>query len=155
MESVCLRYGLTFRGWLPKSPPEYFPFIFTWQAPFTRFPTIYWLVPRMYGFNCIDIQSDDTNKLWERTKNLWDTMNKSWDESKKLWEPTNKSWETLYQRYSNKSYQFGCYFNGATRIHVPNQEITHIMFEPFDIVSQIMKIEYRSFFRCSFVLLTT
>ena len=23
--------------------------------------------------NCIDIQSENTNKLWERTKNLWDT----------------------------------------------------------------------------------
>ena len=57
----------------------------------TRFPTVYWLVPiffwcvptmfcpipRFFWFNCIDIQSDDTNKLWERTNNLLDTMYKS------------------------------------------------------------------------------
>ena len=42
--------------------------------------------------NCIDIHSENTNKLWERTKNPWDTTKNSWELTKKSWELTNKSW---------------------------------------------------------------
>ena len=60
--------------------------IFVWCVP-----TIFWAFPRDFCFNCIDIQSDVTNNIWERTNSLWDKVNKSWDEPKKWWDPTNKS----------------------------------------------------------------
>uniref|UniRef100_A0A2C9GPA8 Peptidase S1 domain-containing protein n=1 Tax=Anopheles arabiensis TaxID=7173 RepID=A0A2C9GPA8_ANOAR len=43
-----------------------------WWIPifFSCVPTIFWSFPRIFWSNCIDIQSENTNKLWDRTNNL-------------------------------------------------------------------------------------
>ena len=60
-----------FIGWFP-SGFGWFPYFF---GAFPRF----WNFPRIFWSNCIDIQLENTNKLWELTKNLWDTIKKSWE----------------------------------------------------------------------------
>ena len=53
----------------------------------------FWHFPRIFWSNCIDIQSENTNKLWERTKNLWVTIKQLRERTQKSWELTNKSWK--------------------------------------------------------------
>ena len=89
-----------------------------WLVPinFWCVPMIFWPFPKICWSNCIDIRSENTNKLWVRTKSLWDMIKKSWERTKKSWQLTNKSWETL------KCYKKGiCDFLGTSNAYISQQ----------------------------------